>query len=145
MALRNDLDQVIGTVPFISTLGVSVEEAKTGQIVLRLPFRDGNLAAGGILHSGALFTVGELAAALVVGTHPKLAGLRRLQRASRVQYKANATQDVTAHASLTPEMIQAVLDGVSAEGKAELDVPVHLMDGHGKDVGEVVAKVTFRR
>ena len=34
------LDQTLRTVPFLSTLGVRVEEARTGHIVLRLPLGD---------------------------------------------------------------------------------------------------------
>lgn len=145
MSLRNQIEQVIRTVPFIASLQITVEEARSGQIVLRVPLQTSNTAHGGILHSGALFTVGELAAALVAGTHPKLATMTRLQRACRIQYKANATKDVTAHAMITGEMIQAVMDGVERDGKAEIEIPVNLMDGNGKDVGEVVSMITFRR
>ena len=144
LALRNDIEAVIRTVPFISTLGVSVEEARAGQVVLRLPFKLESQAAGGILHSGAMFTLGELAAAVAVGTHPKLQKYTRLQRATRIQYKANSSKDVTAHAMITAEMVNAVIEGVKAHGKAEIEIPVNLMDGHGKDVGEVVSKITFR-
>ena len=144
MALRNDIEAVIRTVPFIATLGVSVEEAKPGQVILRVPFKPESQASGGILHSGAMFTVGELAAAVAAGTHPKLQKYTRLQRATRIQYKANSAKDVTAHAMITAEMVAAIEDGVKSAGKAEVDIPVNLMDGHGKDVGEVVSKITFR-
>lgn len=145
MALRNDIEAVIRTVPFIATLGVSVEEARVGQIVLRLPMKKESQAAGGILHSGAMFTLGELAAAVAAGTHPKLAKYTRLQRATRILYKANSSKDVTAHAEITAEMVAAVTKGVERDGKAEIEIPVNLMDGHGKDVGEIVSKITFRR
>lgn len=142
---RTQLDQVLKTVPFVGALGISVEEARPGQVVLRLPMAPSNLAHGGILHTGAMFTVGELAAAVALGTHPRLAQLTRLQKATRIEYLATSTKDVTAHAMITGEMVQAITNGLERDGKAQLEVPVQLMDGHGKDVGEVVSLFTFRR
>lgn len=145
MSLRNQLEQVLRTVPYIAALNIAVEEARPGAVVLRVPHQANNLALGGILHSATLFAVGELAAASAIGTHPKLAVLTRLQKASRIEYLANATKDVTAHAVVTAEMVAAITSGLDRDGKAQVELPVNLMDGNGKDVGEVVSVFTFRR
>ena len=51
---------------------------------------------------------------------------------------------ITAHATLTPEMLEAVKAGIVA-GEARLEVPVKVLDGHGKDVAELVSHFAFRR
>jgi uncharacterized protein (TIGR00369 family) len=142
---RVQLESVLKTVPFVDTLGVSVEEARPGQVVLRLPMKPGNLAHGGVLHTGAMFAVGELAASVALGTHPRLASLKRLQKATRIEYLAPSTKDTTAHAMVTAEMVQAITSALDRDGKAQVEIPVQLMDGHGTDVGEVVALFTFRK
>lgn len=142
---RTQLEQVLRTVPYVSTLGVAVEEARPGQVVLRLPLAAQNLAHGGVLHTGTLFAVGELAAAVALNTHPKLAPVTKLLKASRVEYKAASTKDVTAHAMVTAEMVSSVTSSLDRDGKATLEIPVQLMDGHGVDVAEVVSLYTFKR
>ncbi len=142
---RTQLEQVLRTVPYIAALGVAVEEARPGQVVLRLPHATQNLAHGGSLHTATLFAVGELAASVALNTHPKLAPITKLCKASRVEYLASSAKDVTAHAMVTAEMVQAVMNGLDRDGKAQLEVPVQLMDGNGRDVAEVVSLYTFRR
>ena len=141
---RAQLEQILRTVPYVAALGISVEEAKAGLVVLRIPSQAVNLNADGALHSGALFSVGELAASVALGTHPKLAKIKKLAKASRIEYLATTKGDVTAHAQITPEQIQSIIDGIAREGRAQLELPVQLMDGHGKDVGNLVSVFTFR-
>ena len=139
------LEQILRSVPYLATLDVRVEEAKPGLAVLRLPRREPVQGHGGTLHTGALFSIGEVAAGVAVGTHPTLATLPHLAQRSGVRYLAPATGDVTAHAKVTAEMVAAVTEQLEASGQATLDVPTRIMNGYGVDVAEVVAVFTFRR
>lgn len=137
------LDQTLRTVPFLSTLGVRVEEARTGHIVLRLPISNGTQTHNGALHTAAVFAVGELAAAVVLGTHPMLAGFSHLQKSTKIKYFLPASKDVTAHATLTSEMSEALqkqLDG----GFGTLELPVKVLDGHGNDVAHLACHFAFK-
>ena len=138
------LDDALRSVPMLATLGVRPEEARTGHLVLRLPFGASVTDAAGSLHTAAVFAVGELAAAVVLATHPSLAGFTQRQKSTRIKYYAPAHGDVTAHARVTPEMVAAVTGGVD-QGTAQVDVAVHVYDGHGVDVAELVSRFTFRR
>lgn len=137
------LDQTLRTVPFLSTLGVRVEEARTGHIVLRLPLGDATKTHHGSLHTAAVFAVGELAAAVVLGTHPLLAGYSHLQKSTKIKYFLPASKDVTAHATLTPELVEA-LEGQLADGFATLELPVQVLDGHGNDVAHLSCHFAFK-
>lgn len=138
------LDQVLRTVPMLSTLGIRAEEARTGHLVLRLPHGPQVTNAAGAIHSAAIFAVGELAAAVALGTHPELAALVHLQKSTKIKYYLPSNKDVTAHALVTTEMLQAVRDGM-ARGSADLEVPVKVLDGNGRDVAEVVTHFAFRK
>src|SRR5262245_40150982 len=116
------LDRTLRTVPMLQTLGIRAEQARTGHLVLRLPYDEAVTNHAGALHTAAIFAVGELAAAVVLATHPQLSDLVQLQKSSRIKYYAPSNQDVTAHARVTPEMLDAVRDGL-ANGAATLDVP----------------------
>ena len=137
------LDQTLRTVPFLETLGIRVEEAQPGTVVLRLPYdRKVTNHAGG-LHTAAVFAVGELAAAVVLATHPELGELLHLQKSSKVKYYLPSSKDITAHASLTDEMVATVQESM-AGGAATLELPVKVLDGHGNDVAELACNFAFR-
>lgn len=137
------LDQTLRTVPMLSTLGIRAEEARTGHLVLRLPLSPAITNHAGALHSAGVFAVGELAAAVVLATHPDLANLVHLQKSTKIKYYLPSTKDVTAHATLTDEMLAAVKEGVTS-GEARLEIPVKVLDGHGQDVAELVSHFAFR-
>ena len=136
------LEQILNTVPYLATLGISVEEARPGQVVLRLPALEGNTTHDGVLHSAAMFAVGEVAAGVAVGTQPQLVGYTHLLRGTRIRYAAVSRKDVTAHAAITPEMVEAIVG--SESGRTEVQVPVRVMDGHGGDVAELIVSYSFR-
>jgi len=137
------LDQTLRTVPMLATLGIRAEEAQTGHLVLRLPMAPAITNHAGALHTSAIFAVGELTAAVMLATHPELATMRHLQKSTKIKYFLPANKDVTAHASLTDEMLAAVKNGVQS-GEARLEVPVKVLDGHGNDVAELVSHFTIR-
>lgn len=137
------IDQALRGMPFVASLGIRVEEAKPGHIVLRIPWARAVTNHAGAIATGAIFATGELAAAVAVSTHPVIGTLVSLQKSSRVKYYAAATQDVTAHASVGLELVKAVEDGLTA-GNAHIDVPVKVLDGHGNDVAELLCHFAFR-
>lgn len=144
MSSRQQLESILSAVPFVATLGIGVETSRPGDVVLRLPHKPENTAHGGTIHTGALFTVGELAASIAVGSHPSLASLAFLQKASRIVYMRASTQDVTAHAKITTDIVEAVERSI-ATGKAQLELPVRIADSRGVDLAEVVVLFNLRR
>lgn len=138
------LEQALHTVPFLSTLGITVEQARPGEIVLRLPSLEGNTSHGGSLHTGAIFAVGELAAGVALGTHPELAELVHLIRGTRIKYVSTSFKDVTAHATVNAEVVSAILERTGEGKRAEVDIPVKIMDGHGTDVADLQVRYAFK-
>jgi acyl-coenzyme A thioesterase PaaI-like protein len=134
------LDKTLRGVPMIATLGIRAEEASTGIVVLRLPFSPSFTNAAGALHTAALAAVGELAAVVVLGTHPTL-GLRpHTLKSTRIKYRLSARGDVTAHAALSPLLVASVENGA-----ATIDIPVSVLDKEGRAVAEVVCRFAIRR
>jgi acyl-coenzyme A thioesterase PaaI-like protein len=139
------LDNALRTVPMLATLGIRAEEARTGHLVLRLPLCAAVTNHSGALHTAAIFAVGELCAAVVLGTHPTLSRYVQLQKSTKIKYYAPSLMDVTAHAKVTPEMIATVELGLGAAARtAQVDVPVQVLDGEGNDVAELVSRFVFR-
>jgi len=139
------LVQALQSVPFLGALDITVEEARPGASVLRLPASPQNLDHSGALHTAAMFTVGEASAGVAVGTCPRMVGVTYLQKATGIKYVRRCTGDVTAHADLPDEVIDGVLAELDANGRTQAEIISRLMDGHGNDVAEVVAVYTFRR
>lgn len=133
------LNAALDAVPFLHTLGIRVEESRPGHVVLRLPHAPSVCNHSGAIHTGAVFTVGELAGAVALATHPKLAGRKHLQKSTKVKYYLPSTKDVTAHATVTPEMVDAIENGATA-----IELPIKVLDGHGQDVAELASRFAFK-
>lgn len=138
------LDDALRSVPMLATLGVRTDEVEPGRVVLRLPVSNQIVSLGGALHTSALFAVGELAAATVLGTHPELADLDHFLKSSRVKYYASSHHDVTAHAELPSELAASLVQDLDRAGTASVEIPVSVRDGHGRDVAQVVSHFSLR-
>jgi uncharacterized protein (TIGR00369 family) len=139
MSTLAQLNHALTAVPFLSTLGIRVEETRPGHVVLRLPHSPAICNHAGAIHTGAVFTVGELAGAVALGTHPELATRRHLQKSSKIKYYLPSTKDITAHATVTPEMVDAIKNG-----QAAVEFSVKILDGHGQDVAELATRFAFK-
>ncbi len=137
------IDQALRGVPYVASLGIRVEEARAGHVVLRIPYGKNVTNHAGAISTGAIFSVGELSAAVVLATHPFLGPLISLQKSARIKYFVPATKDVTAHATVTSEMVRVVGEGLTS-GMAQIEVPVKVLDGHGTDVAELLCTFTVR-
>jgi len=141
---RQDLERALGKVPFLAGLGVRVEEAKPGNVILRLPSAQQSRNFDGVIHAAAVFALGDLAAAVALGTHPLLVDVEPLQKGATVRYIATSKKDVTAHAEVTKEMVASIRKALDAGEKAQAEFPVKVLDGHGQDVAEVTTLFGFR-
>ncbi|MBW1876916.1 MAG: DUF4442 domain-containing protein [Deltaproteobacteria bacterium] len=141
---RQELEKTLGRVPFLSTLGVRVEEVKPGAVVLRLPSTQGNRNFDGVIDAAAVFAVGQLAAAVALGTHPNLVDLEALQKGASIKYVGTSKKDITAHAEVTEEMVSAIRSALEGGEKGQVEMPVQVLDGHGDDVAELTALFGFR-
>ena len=131
------LEAALRQVPFIENIGVRVEDAKPGTVVLRLPYYESNCGTDATLYGAAVFAVAELAALVVVGTHPRLHGHKTELLTSSIRYQALAVGDVTAHADLQPEQVQALVEEIQHAGRGEAEITVPVMNGHGEDIALV--------
>lgn len=133
------LNQALNTVPFVSTLGIRVEETRPGHVVLRLPHGPAVCNLAGAIHTGAVFTLGELAGAVALATHPTLGTRKHLQKSTKIKYYLPSTKDVTAHASVTPELIESIENGAET-----VELQIKVLDGHGQDVAELSSRFAIK-
>lgn len=94
------LEDALAAVPFLTPIGITVAEVEAGRIGLRLPADKRTRDFSGYVSSGALFTACELAATLVLLTHPDLAGREPRRREAHIQYDHQTNRPVTVTASL---------------------------------------------
>ncbi|MFT5458724.1 MAG: acyl-coenzyme A thioesterase PaaI-like protein [Myxococcota bacterium] len=138
------LESALRSVPFLATAGVRVEDARTGRVVLRLPFAEGMLAHGGTLHVGALFGLAETAAAVAIATHPSLTGHRVRQKSAKVKYYALAERDVTAHAEIHAEELATAMDDLGDGVETTIEIVTRVFDSHGTDIAEVSSRFVLQ-
>lgn len=141
---RQDLEKTLQKVPFLAGLSVRVEEVKPGSVVLRLPSTQGNRNFDGAVHAAAVFALAELAAAVALGTHPHLVDVEPLAKGSNIRYLGVSRKDITAHAEVTKEIVDAIRSDLDGGNKAHIEIPVKVMDGHGADVASLTGLFGFR-
>ncbi|MFT5583058.1 MAG: acyl-coenzyme A thioesterase PaaI-like protein [Cognaticolwellia sp.] len=136
----NDLRPMLTSmVPFISTVGIVLDEIGIGSAVATLPARKEVQNHMGTAHAGAVYSLGESASGGVVLSlfADQLPKVFIALKSSTVAHKKAAAGDVVATASLNldPKVIRARYDET---GKSDFEVAVAL---HCGDV--LTAEITF--
>ncbi len=142
--MRQQVEAALASVPILAHLGLSVEEARPGRVLIRLPLKRSNTNANGDLHGGTLLALAETAAAVALGTHPELTAYLQLQKGTHVQYLYAARTDVTAEVRVTSDYVAIVRDGVARNGKARLEIPVPILDGKGRELASITTIFSFK-
>ncbi len=137
------LEQTLHTVPFLHALGVRVDESRPGEILLALPASPENVAHGGSVHTGAIYTLAETAAKVAVSTHPVLASRRLRQKSTKAKYYSSTKRDITARATITAEVEHVARDALATGQEAVLEIAVRVLDAKGIDIAEVTVKFTL--
>lgn len=127
-------NEIVVTLPFNQHLGLTAS-ADGG---LSLPDDPRLTNHVGTRHAGALFTLGEAAsgAALFDAIGDRMAGVSPIVRTARIDYLKPARGVLASKAA--PVDGEDALARLSADGKADLDVVVEVID----EAGVVVAKLT---
>ena len=139
------IQPLLDSIPFVAKTGVHCEDYAPGRVVLSLVPDQSNMNHAATFHAGALFTLAETAGAAACATHPMLSTYQLLARGSNIRFRKGARGSVTAHCHVTTEMARTVDWGVSTTRKADLEVPVQILDGQGDTIAEFVAIYQFRR
>ncbi|MBT3218677.1 MAG: DUF4442 domain-containing protein [Proteobacteria bacterium] len=139
----SNLDTALQAIPYLQTLGIRTKHAQSGQAVLQLPFQTTNAAHGGAMHTGTLFTVGELTATIAAATHPGFGFLVQLLKCSKIKYTQPAFSTITAMADVTDAMVSKVKQDLT-NGEASLEIPVSMFDTNHKPVAEMMVLFVFR-
>jgi acyl-coenzyme A thioesterase PaaI-like protein len=126
-------------VPFIETVGLTIDEVGPGTAVARLASRPEVHNHIGTVHAGALYTVGESATgAVVLGLFgDKLPGVFIALKSATVAHTKARPGDLVAHAAVVGDA-KAIRKGYDADGKADFDVAVRF-----EVEGTEVAQVTY--
>lgn len=96
----------------------------------------------GTVHGGALYTLGEVAAARAVLTAlgERIAHLQAVTRGARIRYVRPARGAIDARAMLSMALVADALTTVEQHGRAEMPVEVALTDAQGLVVATMVVE-----
>jgi acyl-coenzyme A thioesterase PaaI-like protein len=126
-------------IPFIQTVGLTIEDVGTGTATAKLESRKAIHNHMGTVHAGALYTVGESATgAVVLGLFgDKLPGVFIALKGATVAHTKARAGDLVAHAALVGDA-RETRAAFEATGKADFDVHVRF-----EVEGAEVANVTY--
>ncbi|MEN0067667.1 MAG: DUF4442 domain-containing protein, partial [Myxococcota bacterium] len=138
-AMLAELRKSLYTVPLIQTLGAMPTEVAPGRVTIALSHRPSLLDHTGALHSAALFAIAELAAGVLVATHPQLADLAPRRSTTTIRYVSASFGDVTALAELPDE----ALTELAHPGRStalEVEIGVRVLDAVDNEVAKVACR-----
>ncbi len=130
--------QMMSTLPFVSLLGIRIDEIGPGTSRVSMP-EDPKLNNHlGSQHAGALFTLAETAsgAAMAGGFADLIMNLRPVAKESRIQYLKLAKGATRANGRV-PGDITALKQVLQSEGKVAFPVEVELFDSEDTLVTQV--------
>ncbi|MEO0604739.1 MAG: DUF4442 domain-containing protein, partial [Myxococcota bacterium] len=130
-----ELRKSLYEVPLIQTLGVVPVVMAPGEVSLELPHRPSLLDHAGALHTAALFGVAELAAGVVLATHPALEHVRVRRTSSAIDYLTPCYGDVVARATVEESLLATIRAG--ADRATEVTIPVRVHDAVDNDIAVV--------
>ena len=135
-AIKNMLSSIV---PFVRTVGLSIDEVGPGTATASLSSRTEIHNHLGTVHAGALYTVGESATgAVVLGLFMDLLpGVFIALKSARVQHTKARSGDLLAKAQLVGDPAE-VRKSYDQTGKADFDITVDFMVD-----GTQVAEITY--
>ena len=139
------LQSALDAVPFLKHMEILVDTARPGSVVLTLAGTGTLNDHVGHVHSGALFSLGEAAAGIAVGTHTDLNALVTRQQASGIRYLRPCPTQPKAYAEVSVDMMNQIREALSGEGEAKVELVVPIKDSTGSICAEVVSVFTFRQ
>ncbi len=130
-------------IPYTLPMGMVVERAASGEVEMTLPDATGNQNMVGIVHAGALYTLGETVAGLAAGLDT-LDKAFPLARRAEIRYLRPARGAIRGSATVAPSDSERVLREIDSAGRSELSVVVTLADADGQAVAEMDVDYAFR-
>jgi len=132
--------------PFPSLIGVRVKELTRGHALLELPDDPKVHNHVGGAHAGALFGLGESAAALaVITTFADLLGDHvPLVKGAEISYASLLTGPAYAEANFTANE-QGARESISARGRATFPVEIVFRDGAGIETARMTAQMAMKK
>jgi acyl-coenzyme A thioesterase PaaI-like protein len=132
--------------PFPSLIGVRVKELTRGHAVLELPDDPKVHNHVGGAHAGALFGLGESAAALaVITTFADLLGEHvPLVKGAEIAYASLLTGPAYAEANFTADEAGA-RESIGARGRATFPVEIVFRDASGAETARMTAQMAMKK
>jgi acyl-coenzyme A thioesterase PaaI-like protein len=142
--LAEGLEQI----PFNAFLGVKTVVAEPGHFEVALPARPELLNHVDSVHAVPITAPAEAASGCAVASllgDLFAEGYFSIARSLRVRYRRLAKGDLLAVPRLDRDVLDAAVQRVRAEGRADFEVPVDVKDASGEVVAEVVVEWALRK
>lgn len=123
--------------PFNARLRARMVRWDDNNCVIFLKRRRGVKNHVGTIHAGALFTLGETCAGLVIIRNFPFEGFRPLMSSVRVDYSKQARDDVTGAAHVGPETIGAMREALAGGEVPSVEIVTEISDGTGLPIAAV--------
>lgn len=123
--------------PFNAHLGAKLLVWNDNECRIRLKRRRKVRNHVATIHAGALFTLGETCAGLVIIRNFPFKGFRPLMSDVRVSYFKQARDDVTGHAKISPESLAAMHEDLKRADIPKIEVVTDIYDDNQLHIASV--------
>ena len=128
-------------VPFVTKVGIEIDEVADHHVKLRFPRDPSNFNHVGSYHAGALFTFAETSAAAGLAMALDLSRYRIVVKHGEIAYRRAVYDEITCSVDIRPEQLTEATAVVEREGRGTVPVTVQFLDRDGQVCTE--ATMTF--
>lgn len=122
-------------IAFVKRSGLTAELLEPGHVRLRMPFA-GNQNHIGTLYAGALFTLAEMPGGALFLTSFDSRRFYPVVKEMNLRFRRPAKGDITVDARLDQAEIARIQQEAEANGKADYQLELQLLDASGEVVAE---------
>ena len=122
-------------IAFVHRSGLKAEVLEPGHVRLRMPLQ-GNQNHIGTMYAGALFTLAEIPGGALFLTSFDSQRFYPIVKEMNLRFRRPASSDICVEARLNTEQVSRLQDEAAAQGKAEYELELELLDGSGEVVAQ---------
>lgn len=132
MPLSQRIEKYLGQIPFLKQFGVTVSEAKSGQLRLEIKPNPKLTNHLGFYQAGVYFTLSEITGGLVFATIFDLDKIFLITKKSSIVFEAATSEGMTAVAKISDAEVQKIKDDLVVKKKMDVVLKVELFSSDNK-------------
>ena len=132
-------------VPLTKALGIAVDKADAGRVVVSMPKSEIVLNHVGVFHASALFALAESATAALFAASFDLSEIQMITRSSGIEYRRVVSDTAICRARIEDDELARLRAALDENGKVDFDQIVRVIDVEDESLCEATFAIRLKK